>query len=625
MKKSTRWVVAAISCACAGVALSLHWPIPDGLLKAEVARKLAAATGHNARIEGHSTFALLPSPQVKLRSIVVGGADEIAHLTAGTAIGKLRLLPLIAGRFEVTAISLQAPALTISVDKASSRSGAVMTLGEKTHDQDTGANSPLTLAVSKGALALKGLSYHGEEERFEAVDLVLDWRGKRAAAAINGQGNWRGVRVEISSLLGKPSEVANGQTTPFTLDVKSLGNELRLDGNLSLVPRWQFAGTVRMNAPHGEKLADQLKVITSPNISRYTLGANIRLLANSIAMSNLTLDLDGNALTGALAILHDKGKADITGTLAAKTLLIDPRSQLLPGLFILPNGAWNPELIPLGNLDKLNVDVRLSTSELRIGQIVLSDAAFAAFVKDGRLEISISSARTYAGNLKARFSLHSDSDVPQFRSLVQFEKMELDRSLRDVLSIQGFSGIASGEFEARTSGYSIREFVQNSYGTLKANIAGGAITGIDFERALLQFQKQPLSLPSELRNGRTNFTRARINAKIDQGIATLADTGSENETLRVEYGGKISLPARTFAIDIDAARVSRPANDQSTHAGATSPSQQLRLDLVGPWHAPSLRVDVEGLISNSKAAAPLLRTLKQPGSPATAPVNAHGP
>src|SRR5690606_15388221 len=130
-------------------------------------------------------------------------------------------------------------------------------------------------------------------------------------------------------------------------------------------------------------------------------------------------------------------------------LSLDPRGTGWPRLLSGADGDWSREPLPFSALTRLNFDLRLSTNALRLGQIAAGDAALTAMAKDGRAEISFASTRSYDGALKARLSLHTDTDLPRLRAHIQFDKLDAAGFLRDALTAQriAVAGTASGEME----------------------------------------------------------------------------------------------------------------------------------------------------------------------------------
>lgn len=615
MQKSTRWTLAGAAVLLIAGAMAIPWSFSGPDLNGQIARQLSAATGLPARVDGRITFALLPSPQLKFRSVFIGEAGGPVRIEAAHVKGKLRLLPLIAGRFEVAGLSFQSPLIRINADAPSD-----WRLPD--HPVQT---TPLTgaIVIADGRAIVTGANGANAPETVDAINATMNWRGLATPAAVSGQASWRGQTIDISALIGKPADALGGRSAPFTLEMKSQLGQLRLDGELSLLPRAQFRGASAMTTNSAGALLKwaNLEFALATGIERIRAAGTARILSNSISLSGLALDVNDNQLTGTLTLLRDGDRPSISGTLASKSIVLEPRGTGWNKLLTAPDGDWSRELLPLTTFNDLDFDIRLSTNLLRISQIVASDTALTAMAKDGRVELSLSSARSYSGALKARLSIQTDADLPRLRAQIQFEKVDMTGLSRDALATQRIAGAATGDLEFRTHGYSLHEFVANAQGSLRTSLANGSLAGLDIDRALNQYQKQPLSLPAELRSGRTVFTKAILNGALDGGVLTLTDTASETETLLVRYGGTISLPARSIRIDIDAARP-KPTNAAQTTAGAPTVMPQLRLDLTGPWSDPELRLDVEGLISNSAAAAPLLRSLKRPNGAPAAPASA---
>lgn len=617
MRKSARWTLAGAALALLAGAMAVPWPFAGPDLNGQIAQQLSAATGLPAQVGARVTFALLPSPQLKFRDVIIGDGDSPVRLEAAQVKGKLRLLPLVAGRFEVSGLHFQSPAIRINSDAL-----AIWTA------PPASAVSPFTGAVTIAGGQATVASAGREAEVIDDIDLTMNWRGVSAPSAVGGHGAWRGQQISLSALLGRPGDVLRGRSTTFTLDLKSSFGELKLDGDISIAPRFQLNGAAI--ASTGD-IAALLKwtgydASLANGVERVRATGNARILNNSLSLSGLALNVNDNLLTGTLTFLRDDGKPSISGTLASKTVSFDPRGTAWSSLLAGHDGSWSRELLPIGILSDLNFDLRLSTNSLRLGQISTTDAALTAMAKDGRIELSLSAARAYGGSMKARMSVLIDNETPRLRGQVQFEKLDAAAFLRDALAATRLAGTAAGDIEFRSHGYSIHEFVANLHGAARTSILKGALAGIDIDRALTQYQKQPLSMPSELRSGRTIFNRASLAGVVENGVLQLTEASGESDTLLMRFGGAVSLPARSLRIDIDAARP-QPAQTLApqTTAAASGVAPQLKLDLNGFWSDPELRLDVEGLISSSEAAAPLLRALKRsngsPATPANTPAN----
>ncbi len=612
MRPLTRWISALGAVALVSV-MFIPWPMTENLQSQLIEHPLARLTGLKTVVKGPVTISFLPSPELHFSDVSITGAGGI-EISAARISSKLRLLPLLGGRFETYTISMIDPEISLYPDKARTIEQSPPSAEAKV----LAAISPFgTISIRNGKASLRGPSFPGGIVEITGIDAVLDWQDSASPAAMSGQGHWGGEKIDLSLLLAKPGELASAKASPFTLNLRSPLANINLDADIAASPRWQIAGRLKAST---ENLDGLHKAISHDDTSflpvqAVHITAQTRIQASSVWLSELQLNLDQNDFNGTITIQDENGKANVTGTLAAAKLNLDAFSRTIPDPLV--ETGWSYEALQISNLSRINMDIRLSTGDLRVQHVSLADVAMSSLVKDGRLELSLSSGKSYGGVVKARMSLNTATPLAQLRVLLQFDGVDTAAFLRDATGSQRLSGTANGEVEIRTQGRSILDFFQNSQGTARAAIGAGIINGLDLDRAARQAQVQPLSVSAGLRNGRTAFNRSDFSASIEGGVVRLTKAGTEANELSVEYSGTISLIARTLDIAISAKRNPSPAIPAMPEAEETPQAAQtpanLRLELAGPWSQPILQPDADGLINHSQAAAPLQRNIRPPG------------
>ena len=138
-------------------------------------------------------------------------------------------------------------------------------------------------------------------------------------------------------------------------------------------------------------------------------------------------------------------------------------------------------------------------------------------------------------------------------------------------------------------------------GTASLNAHDGALDGIDVEQVLRQLERRPLSGGGNLRSGRTPFDQLVLNAKIEQGIVSVADLHLSGPAARVAMTGQASIPARDLDLEGKATLIS----------SETANEFELPFTVDGSWDEPRILPDASILIRRSGAAAPLLDAVKQ--------------
>lgn len=620
-KKAIVWPAVGVGLAAA---LLLPWTFRSESVRTQLARQITEATGLQARISGRVSLNILPLPQIKVRQVGIRDPGGAIAIDADLLRGQLRLLPLLTGRFEVAKLTLERPSIAVDASAATITDSGALARARLTRTdtpEAAAADSAQlgTFVIEDGTLHFQQGGDSAKLVALTNINATLDWRRLRTAAALQGAAVWSGEKFSITGLVSKPSELLRAGISPLTLAIGTRLGTIALDGNLSSSPRWQFSGALTAGS---ESFASLMEFATPDyalpgHFDRASLSAQARILAGAVALTDLKLLLDKNEFAGTLTAQIVKGKPELTGTLAATALVFEPNFNRVSRMFG-SSESWNRRTLHLSTLSMLDLDIRLSANSLRVGQLNMADVGLAALLKQGQLEVSLASTKAFGGNFKGRLSLANGPAVPSIRAAMNFEKIKTDELFKATLQSGKIAGIATGEFDLRSGGTSIQEFVELAQGKARAELENGSIGSIDFDRAVHQAQTHPLSLPSELSSGRTAFKRARIAFDVENGRANISEAFTESDTLKVQLSGVVMLASKSLALDVNAISTKKPP--AQANAGANPPL--LQLDLTGPWARPSLIVDAESLIRNSEAAAPLLRSLSKKSGDADAPAAA---
>ncbi len=601
MHKSTLWI-SLTGAAAALTMMVMPWSFQDAGIGVRIARQVADTAGLETAFNGPVSFSVLPSPQIIFQSVSIRDVSGALSITAPRMVSKLRFLPLIAGRIEVAATIIDQPVMALDIDRLKRLESAIAARSDDT--------APLlgAIVINQGRASIRSSATSPDSVELHSIAFMIDWRNRDSLAALSGHAIWRGEKIDIGAMVSSPADILAGQTSRLNLDLKSSLANLTLDGELSAGPRWQFAGKISGATKSAIKFQETTQ-ITWPlpgKIDRVAINGNARINTKSIALSNLRLDLDRNSLLGTLTLQNDEGKSSITGTLAAESLAFDPRNSYLPPP-ASPGGEWNTAPVNLASLARLNMDIRVSTARLRFGRIELADVALSSLIKDGRVEMSLSSANSYSGLMKTRISLNANTPSPQIRALVQLENIDSGRLLKDVAHIQSFSGRFSGDAEFRSHGRSIHELIQNSSGTVKSNATAGFIDGLNIERTLRQPSDpaRQVSLNTVIKDSRLQFNRAQMSAAMTGGDFTLTKASTESDHVDNELSGTVSMLARTLRLKVDATYKTAEAEPGTALALHTAPLT-VRFGLMGPWTNPALSI-IRDTARDATATIPVFR------------------
>lgn len=621
MKLLHKWAIAGGVGAAIIVVAFAPWTFSDAHIRLQLADQVRQATGLETSSAEKITFSLLPRPNIKLRDVVVKDRWGNLNMEVQVLKGNLRFLPLIGGRLEVATLSLFLPTISLNVHARPLHDrGAIAKASAtvKSSPQAKAADAARLAAVRivGGRVLLKGVS-DGPVTQIGDVNAVLDWSSISAPATLSGTLIWFGEKVELETRLASPGDLLRAQVSPLKLALKSRLLNLALDGAVSAGAGWQYTGKVSASSSTFRSLLSLSGTLVPfpGGVTSLALNSQINVRPGAASFTDLQLNLEGNKFTGTLAIRSQASRPMISGTLATDNLVIDHRSADLPRL-TGQDGRWNDAPLPLRGLLLADLDLRLSAKKASFNTVSAADVAIVALLRDGNLEMSVSSPNAYEGSFQARLGIELGPALPAMTGSLRFEQVNTESFLRSAARSLRFSGKGGGTMTFRSAGKTFAEIAGLVNGDLEAKITAGALAGIDLVEALRLAQSLPLSIPDRIRHGNTPFKLARAKASIKGGKLVFTDAAIESAYMSSDIRGAIDLPSRELNLTIAATAISQSKTSK------TAP-QRLELDVTGPWSRPAILPNPETLILHSKAAEPLLRTIQKAREAAAARAGAQ--
>ncbi len=603
MRFRPKWLLLPLALAVAGIA-SAHWTLSGEALRQELAEQVLQTAGLRATAEGKASFAVLPRPRIKLENVIISDGKGALVIHTDVLRGHLRLWPLLQGRMELSSVQLVSPEISFDYEgRAFSRLGAIARAAEASPTSDEAKRADATrvgtISIVDGTARFQQLGA-SRSVTLDKVNLTLDWPKVSAPLSLNGTFSWQNEETELAVWLGKPADLLRGQQSAASLKFEGPSLQLATNGTMSGGMRMQFEGRVTAGSRNATQLLDTLG-LKSPlpmALQQVQVTGLARANVHSLALSNLKLSVDGNAFEGTLAIQAGEKRPSVSGTLASDMIMLAPIVSELPEL-TQADGTWDKSMLSLSSLNLADMDLRLSANKARLGRASFDDLGASLLLNNGQLEVSLSQARVYGGQVKGRMVLAPQDQTATLRAAGGFSKIDAGAFTKDVFGQLRMSGEADGQIALNGTGDTIDEIMRSLNGTIEARFRNGDIHGIDLEQALRRLDKRPLSLLTEMRTGRTGFESATVSANLNGGMIELSEALVSGLGVQLAVTGKASVPERK----LDMRAIAR----QTGPTGTNGP--QLMLDIRGPWDEPQMILDKDSLIRRSDAAAPLLRAL----------------
>lgn len=604
MRRVTIGIGAAVALAALMGAL-VPWTLSGHAIRDQIASQFLSTTGLTMDPPTRVAFALLPRPLIKIENLKAHDNHGGFSVRARVVKGDLRLLALMTGRIELSSITLFHPAMSVDIDRH-----PLVTKGAIARASGAPAASAQAAKADAARLAVVrmvggDIAIRSKSRKFRStlrnVTAKLDWRRLDAPASLSGTGTWRGRTASLTAWFGRPSDLLRGSASPLTLRVDCALGFVRLDGSLRAGASWRFAGQTKAATASLSDVAEWLdeNAILPRAFGRASLSARAKADAKAFSFSDVRLSLGGSNFEGSAALRTTAARPALSATLATDALAVTPYLAELPNAFG-EDGSWSrrPLSRDLGGLD---LDLRISATQARIGQVEMSDLGMAILLENGRLQIDLPEAKAYGGTLKARAAIAPAGDVQTLSASASFAGVDAGGLLWATNGYDKLSGTGSGQFSVHSSGEAVADLVRGLVGQAQFKVTKGAFVGIDFERALRRINNRPLSVAAEVHGGSTDFDILSGSLAIADDKASLQNVVLAGAGARVGLSGDALLGERALRIGVE-------ARQAGPDGQASAKGSHLTMKIRGFWDDPKLVLNVDKLVRRSRAAAPLFET-----------------
>jgi AsmA protein len=579
------------------------WLINRDALRGAVEAQIRAVTGLNLVINGSIDVSVFPGSYVSFHDVgLKGGAAADPALRVDVLTANLRLLPLLLQRFEIADVMMLRPQIHVvrEADESSNWTPFVQTIARTMRPGAESQMSFSEIRIQDGILTFED-NANQTTEKIEDIDLSLAWPSISRSFAATGQFDWRGQRIEGSVSVSDFLAALSGDRSGLKMRLASPPLKLAFDGSIANRTSALMEGTLTVDSP---SLREALRwtgqtPLGAGGFGRFALRARANVVGPSVALTNVNVELDGNAAEGVMTYTNN-GRQTLQATLAADGLDFTP---YISTFRLLASGArdWNRQMFDLKALSTTDLDMRLSAARVTIGSSKLGRTAFGANLRSGVLALSVGEAQIYGGIARGSFGIARADTMADVKAELQFNDVDLQACAAELFGVSSLSGRGNVNVSLTASGSSPFGLAQSLDGSATLNGHDGAISGFNVEQLLKRLERRPLSGGGNFRSGTTPYDNLTVAVKFADGVATAEDIRVEGQTARITMTGAASVPTREYDFK-GVASLTSAANGGN--------SFELPFVVQGPWEDPLIFPDPESLIRRAPAAAPLLDAVK---------------
>ena len=627
----------------AAVLLAVWLLVNPNDFKPRIAAAVKAATGRELVLSGDLKLSVFPWIALELGPGSLGnppGFSAEPFLSFNHAAVRVRVLPLLAQRLDVGRVELdgldlrllknaegrgnwqglsQTPAapagaatqnhpsageslagiasITVTHARLSYQDLTVENIQLETGALASGAAVPVTLHLeakrggdSASLDARLDFSANSTDERLSLQALELDGAVTLAGDPRPVKGRFTAPAVDVDlakQTLSVPkfALTAAGAEVSGTLDGTAIGDAPAFAGNITLTPL-----ILREFAP---RLGITLPAMRDPKaLSTVSASAYIDYGGNALRVDHLNVALDDTHLTGNAAL--NLATHAVTFALGVDRLDVDrylPPPQAAPARTQAPGPAPAPAAPP-GVPSPLNAEGTLTVGTVHAAPLDLSDVKVTVTAKDRVLHLHPLTAQIdggqYAGDITVGYSRATPTlSLDEHLSGIDVGKLMAAESKKLKLSGHGNLNLkATGE------GVGADALLKSLNGHFDANVAGGALEGLDLgydigqAEALLGHSAAPAQ-----NTHRTAFDALKLSAEIAHGVATTRDLLISSAVLKVTGQGTANLASQALDLALVA--------DTAATVGGTP--LKIPATVTGTLGDPTVRPDVAALAKGQLA------------------------
>ncbi len=594
--------LAAVAAFAAIAAAIAPWLFSPTALMDAVADQLQGSSGLYVAARGKISFSLLPRPSIAVDAVAFADRNGALLIEASELHGDVDVLPLLAGRLKVTAVTLIRPHARIDFDKTpdGAPGAAARAAAAKPATLEAAAADNVRFGTVSIVDGDARISYRGRLYALERIAAKFEWRRIGEAAALTGAFDVNGERLEALLWVARPGALLRGEESVVTsrLDGQTFRFEAQGVGQLGANAR--FAGHVAAAAASARR-ALALFGVAAPlpgPFSDTQFSAQATLAPREAHFKGARLFVDGNEFRGDLDVHNEGGRPTFAAALQSEFLSLRPFLSEAPAL-VDSDGQWNRRPFDLPDLSGADVDLRLAVGHARLGRLKISDASIRATLRDGAAEFSIDQAQAYRGAFKFRASVAPGPEGLAFRANAQTMAVEAGPLIWDAFGKPWLAGALNATLTLDGSGDRMSALMQSLNGRASVALVDGEMSGVDLEKALQGWEKRPLSSAVDIRSGRSIVDAASAAMKFENGVAKIFDGSARGPGFSVAFSGSAPLPERALAINAIARET-----DSAGKISDSAPS--IAFEVAGRWDELALKLDTQSFIRRSDAAAPLL-------------------
>ncbi len=328
--------------------------------------------------------------------------------------------------------------------------------------------------------------------------------------------------------------------------------------------------------------------------SRLTGSGNFFSGGNALRATELNMQMDDSTLRGSAEITNLDTLAS-SFDLALDRIDIDRYRSPASAASAPPKPLAKPGERPTTSLKSLTTSGTMRIGAATIAGMKLTNLSIGVHAKDGIARIAPATAQLYGGQYSGAIVLDERTRESVLNVDQSMTSVDMARLLEDFAKTKRLSGRGNLNLHLSAHGQTGDELIKTSAGHIEANLANGALEGIDlwYEIKRAQSLLRQQALPAGTSTGRTAFDTFKASAEVSNGIATTKDLNIASALLHVTGQGLTNLVSKAINYDITATVLKSAPGAAQDVGGLTL--AEIPVKVGGTIDHPTVRPDLEAL------------------------------
>ena len=637
------WVIVAVVAVVIALLVGVWLFVNPNDYKGRIAKEVQTSAGRDLKLTGDIHLSVFPWIGLDLGPASLGnppGFGEEPFVAVKHVALRVKLMPLLHGELQVGRIQIDG--LDLRLKKNATGKGNWEDFGDKSK---TSTTTDTTKADSGGFKELAGVLIKDSRISYEQTTLSevnldigrvamkspipikasfkLDRGGNAAALSLTATTdatlNPDEKRYGLAALSLSGNLTSKGDNQPVAWRFSAPALDVDLAAQTLKAPAFtaQFAAAQLSGSLEGEKIVDApvmqgtIKLeplvvreflkrmnIDPPKtrdehaLSKLAASTDFRYGGNAASISNLDVQLDESKITGQAALTNLDTKAM---TFDLKLDRIDLDRYMSPQN-TAPKPDEKPFELPVAAIKPLDANGTVQIGSAKVAGVALTNMRMTVVSKDGIVHLNPAKASLYGGQYAGDITYDAHGTVPALKVDQQMSGVDVLQLLKSTVKSERLSGRANVTMKLGGQGRTSNALIKSLNGRVDANIADGAVEGIDLwgEISRAQAMLQQHTLPAGSTGNRTKFDAFMMSADIANGVATTKDLNIASQNLRVTGAGSSDFIKRTMDYRVVAKILKAPPDAKNSDLTKLALAD-IPVTVTGSMSNPKVRPDLEGI------------------------------